>query len=61
MKNKPMRIRMIVDLPLEIQMAIKLRSVKNGVTTGAVVMEAVEKMFPADVIEAKAALKDAKK
>lgn len=50
------RNRMIVDIPLEVQMAIKIRALKNNVTTGEIVSEAVKKMFPKDLHEAKAAL-----
>jgi hypothetical protein len=48
---------MILDLPVEIQMAIKLRAVKDGVTTGGVVDRAIREVFPADVMEAEAAWK----
>lgn len=44
---------MIVELPPEVQMAIRLRAVKAGMTTGEVVAEAVRLTFPADVEEAK--------
>ncbi len=50
------RNRMIVDLPSEVQMAIRLRAVKSATTTGAVVCEAVQLAFAKDVQEAKAAL-----
>jgi hypothetical protein len=52
------RNRMIVDLPAEVQMAIKLRAVKGDMTTGAVVSEAVKQVFGRDIDEAKAALAD---
>jgi hypothetical protein len=50
------RARMIVDLPSEVQMAIRLRAVKSNMTTGAVVCLAVQQAFGNDVQEAKAAL-----
>ncbi len=50
------RNRMIVDLPSEVQMAIKLRAVKSSTTTGAVVCQAVMQAFAKDVEEARAAL-----
>ncbi len=48
------RNRMIVDLPSEVQLAIRLRAVKSSTTTGAVVCEAVHRAFARDVEEAKA-------
>jgi hypothetical protein len=50
------RNRMIVDLPSEVQLAIRLRAVKSGTTTGNVVCEAVQSTFANDVEEARAAL-----
>lgn len=50
------RNRMIVDLPSEVQMAIKLRAVKSNTTTGAVVAEAVQHTFTKDLEEARASL-----
>jgi hypothetical protein len=50
------RNRMIVDLPSEVQMAIRLRAVKSNTTTGAVVCEAVHQAFAKDIEEARAAL-----
>ncbi len=50
------RNRMIVDLPSEVQLAIRLRAVKSSTTTGAVVCEAVQHTFARDIEEAKAAL-----
>jgi hypothetical protein len=52
--------RMIFDLPLEIQMAIKIRAVKSGCTTGDVVADAVTEWFAEDVAEAKRVLTDEK-
>lgn len=52
------RNRMIVDLPSEVQMAIRLRAVKNNATTGDVVAEAVQNTFASDMAEAKAVLAD---
>jgi hypothetical protein len=54
--NSNERNRMIVDLPSEVQMAIRLRAVKSNTTTGNVVCEAVQRAFASDVAEAKAAL-----
>jgi hypothetical protein len=48
----PQRSRMIVDLPADIQMAIRLRAVKTGKTTGEVVAEAICSLFAEDVAEA---------
>jgi hypothetical protein len=50
------RNRMIVDLPSEVQLAIRLRAVKSSTTTGNVVCEAVQNTFAKDVEEARAAL-----
>jgi hypothetical protein len=50
------RNRMIVDLPSEVQLAIRLRAVKSNTTTGAVVCEAVQRAFAKDIEEAKVAL-----
>jgi hypothetical protein len=47
---------MIVDVPSDVQMAIKLRAIKGGMTTGAVVCEAVQKVFATELEEAKIAL-----
>ena len=58
--ENPERNRMIVDLPSDVQMAIKLRAVKSNMTTGAVVCEAVQKAFGKDILEARSALAEAK-
>jgi hypothetical protein len=50
------RSRMILDMPPEFQMAVKLRAVKRNTTTGVIVCEAVGQVFGRDVEEAKAAL-----
>lgn len=50
------RNRMILDIPAEIQMAIRLRAVKSGITTGEVVEAAVIEMFPEDVAQARTEL-----
>jgi len=47
---------MIVDLPSDVQMAIKLRAVKGNSTTGAVVCEAIQKTFSKDIQEARSVL-----
>jgi hypothetical protein len=47
------RNRMIVDVTREVQMAIKLRAIKLGITTGAVVAQAIEIAFPDDLKEAR--------
>jgi hypothetical protein len=52
------RNRMILDLPPEVQKAVKLRAVKNGCTTGEVIADAVKRVFPADVTEAEEVLKE---
>ena len=52
------RNRMIVDLPYEVQMAIRLRAVKSATTTGDVVCEAVQQVFAKDIEEARAALSE---
>lgn len=49
---KPDRNRMILELPVAIQMAIRLRAVKEGVTTGEVVARAVMVSFPDDFKQA---------
>lgn len=43
------RNRMILDLPDDVQMAIRLRAVKDRKTTGEVVEEAMRRAFPDDV------------
>jgi hypothetical protein len=50
------RNRMILELPSEVQMAIRLRAVKSNATTGEVVCEAIQHRFGRDVEEARAAL-----
>jgi len=51
---------MIVDIPSEVQMAIRLRAVKSGVTTGDVVTQAVQQAFCKDLEEARNVLADQK-
>lgn len=53
------RTRMIVDIPREVQMAIRLRAVKDGITTGAVVEDAIFRVFRQDIDEAKVAIAEA--
>ena len=55
-RPKNERTRMIVDLPSDVQMAIKLRAVKGNSTTGAVVCEAIQKTFSKDIQEARSVL-----
>lgn len=43
---------MILGVTPEVQMAIKLRAVKSGCTTGQVVEEAIRSSYPNDVKEA---------
>lgn len=50
------RNRMIVEILPEVQLAIKLRGVQNGVTTGYVVTEAMQRAFGEYIEEAKASL-----
>ena len=50
------RNRMILEIPSEVQMAIRLRAVKSNMTTGDVVREAVQHRFGKDIEEARAAL-----
>jgi len=50
------RGRVIFELPLEVQMAIKLRAAKTNAAMGTVVSEAIQKVFVAEIREAKAAL-----
>ena len=52
------RSRMIVDVTPEIQMAIRLRAIKEGWTTGDVVAMAIRLRFPQDVDEAREAIKE---
>ena len=49
-------LRMMLELPSEAQMAIKIRAAKSNMSTGSVVCEAVQKAFGADIREAKVAL-----
>jgi hypothetical protein len=60
MATDTVRSRMILELPTHVQMAIKLRAVKKGMTTGAVVCEAIQKVFESDIQEAKNALAESK-
>lgn len=46
-------MRMILDLPREIQLTIRLRALKSGTTTGEVVEEAMRLAFPEEIKEAK--------
>lgn len=50
---KPIRNRMIVDVPVEVQMAIKLRAIKSQITMGEVVEQAIKHTYPDDLKEAK--------
>lgn len=52
------RNRMIVDIPVDVQMAIRLQAIKQQVTTGEVVAQAVEKVFPDDLREARETLSE---
>jgi hypothetical protein len=52
------RNRMAVDLPPEVQMAIRLCAIKRGITTGDVVAEAIEACFSEDMAEAKRTIAD---
>jgi len=56
MANDNDRNRMIVDVPSDVQMAIRLRAVKSQTTTGAVVCEAVQQVFGKELQEAKTVL-----
>ena len=47
---------MILDLPKDVQMAIRLRAVKDGCTTGEVVERAVRQTYLNDVREAEEVL-----
>lgn len=47
------RSRMIFDLPREVQLAIRLTALKLGITTGKVLIRAVELTFPDDLRQAK--------
>ena len=51
---------MIVDIPLEVQMAIRLRAVKNNCTTGEVVEAAVVYTYPEDIKEAAEVIQERK-
>ena len=51
------RKRMIFDVLPEVQIAIKLRAIKNRCTTGEIISKAVELAFPDDIKEAREALK----
>lgn len=53
-----MRERMILDLPREVQMAIKLRAIKDRCTTGAIVEWCVRDCFPKEVEEARQVLEE---
>jgi hypothetical protein len=50
------RGRMIVDVPNDVQMAIRLAAVKTGATTGDIVTQAVKQAFRDDLREAKRVL-----
>lgn len=53
--------RMIFDLPDDVQMAIRLRAVKDRMTTGEVVSHAIERTFGEDIQEARALLAEREK
>jgi len=50
------RSRMIFELPSDVQMAIRLRAVKEGVTTGDIVCQAITTAYKHDLDEAKTVL-----
>ena len=50
------RNRMIVDLPPDVQLAIRIKAVKSNTTTGDVVCEAVQQTFSKYIEEAREAL-----
>lgn len=52
MNYEKRRERMIVALPPEIRLAVKLRAIKLKVKTGDVVAEAIRATFPAEIAEA---------
>ena len=54
------RNRMIVDLPPDVQMAIRLAAVKSNITTGSVVCEAVQQAFSRELDDARVALAEQK-
>ncbi len=45
--------RMIFDLPADVQMAIRLRAVKEDLTTGRIVADAIRATFAKEVCEAR--------
>jgi hypothetical protein len=47
---------MLLEIPPEIQMAIRLHGIKADKTTGEVVSEAIERTYPEEMKEAKKAL-----
>ncbi len=53
------RARMILELPDDIQMAVRLRAVKNQTTNGEVIERAIEEVFPKDLAEARKVIKGA--
>lgn len=50
--------RVIFDLPADVQMAIRLRAIKSGQTTGGVIAEAVALTIPQELEEALAIKKE---
>ena len=59
--DNPERSRMIFDLPADVQMAIKIKAVKSGMTTGEVVCEAFGQVFGNYLEEARLALSEQQK
>lgn len=50
------RSRMIFDLPPDVQLAIKLRALKDGMTTGEAVAQAIKTAYRDELAEAEKAL-----
>jgi hypothetical protein len=60
-ENKAQRHRMIFDLPPDLQLAVRLRALKNSTTTTNVICEALQNSFRADVDEARAVIAEQRK
>lgn len=52
------RPRMIADIPTHVQMAIRLRAVKESVSTGDIIAKAVEHLYAQEIAEATAVLSE---
>lgn len=53
--------RMMVDIPEDVQLAVRLRSLKEGIAIGKVVEDALREVYDDDIEEAKVVISNRKK